>query len=453
MPLGTPTNDWDVIPRPAGAPRSGAGVTPRIGVNTGAIPAGRTMPASQGGLQREPSGWFGSAVDNVRSAWSPATGGWNESRALGELLANPTQYTRQEDPMVALLREQLAGITAQQGQIQNQYNTSAAQARGAYDQGRSQLERQYGIDAQRLAGEEYRNVDLQRWLNEQLFGISQSATEAQYGSMQGMWDLANRIYDDQIAAGNLQRGTTQQSHDTVLQLLNQLFGLGQQGYQGAINYSNQLRGFAGQERDLGQQVNQREHDASKRVAWNDAIARGAGTSYGHEQNISDLAMQLTQGNQGLTQQYNQTIAGLSERDRQALAEWQRQQAQITADKANNSTTWQERMNAIGGRDTGAYRDLERAANQYNEGIGHINRQAEEAAARQEYEDRMIDSLAADYGMQASSMRHALERGIANLGLDFNTTMQSLSQMASSSSAQQRAQYAALQAQILQYGRR
>lgn len=287
---------------------------------------------------------------------------------------------------------------------------------------------------------------------------------------------------------NKQRGFTGQEYDQGVQYSDALKDFYQRQYGEGTQYSNELRGYIGQQYNLAQDTSKEQDEQSRRKAKSEATTRGAMSSTGYGNTRQDLVDQLQLAFRGNALQRDQNLGGVNERDRglalardKGLTDVQQRNVELALnrDKTYASLSAQEkqafsevqrdRINANAGHDKakldydqqqqGLKYGQQQATSQYDNFYGDVGYQFGELGRQQDAEDaaynnqqQVFASMAKDYGIKQADLQRVMQQGISRIGMDFNSTMQQISQDYASGDASRRAQAAALQSQILQYGR-
>lgn len=297
---------------------------------------------------------------------TPAPGSW----ASG-LASNIVNYAR--------------GVPAQQ------QNTAAQQAQAAMDAWLQQ-----NAASQAALGSLYDQqkglLDAQGTLADQHRQAEQDFLRKQYEAQQAL--LGNQQYRDI----DLGREQARQRAEAA----NALFLLQQTGYTDTNSYLNQQGQLAGSARDLAMQYYQnvlnntvtgtnQAWQQGNRAAQSGVTNTGAYTSAGYGNTLNDLLNKKDLGIKTANDAYGYNAG-------QAQQQYASTAAALEDQRKKNKLSYDKN-----------YLDLQGAQNEYN----HTN--------------KVLDSMANDYGVQRQQAADAVNRGLANLGYDYASMVNQLEQ--------------------------
>lgn len=331
---------------------------------------------------------------------------------------NMTQFQGQwntGDPLTALLRSQLSDNTMQGTDASRRLTQDTGLANALYGNQADYLNDQYGFDVGYMNNDYYRQVTLGKLGNDQ--------------------DLAWRLANNALTLGDAARLDKLAGRQYNLNMDTADAGLARTN-QGATNDYNRLvkgLGLASDVYDLGRDKNKSAFGASSRRAISDATRTGSSLSSGYRDVRHELADQLNQSDRGTELQFK----------------GERNAFDAGIDTMNlNRQTGVDKYNT----DTGqAGINLDRSLGEQQQTRDRAKLDADKARADHDLQDKMLGSVAKDFGIKADDLKSTLSNGIDRLGIDLQQTLSGLAADFASDSAQRRANANAIMAQLIQVG--
>lgn len=271
-------------------------------------------------------------------------------------------------------------------------------AQAGYGLDRQGLANDYWFNAARQGQQQYRDVDLARFRNDN--NIEQ----------------ARRVY-------GTSRGTALADYGTTRGRLDANFRGDNRDFSTLDGFLGQQRDFTGKQFGLARQGNQLQFDQASRGARDQAASSGSATSTGYGDTRSELARQLGLADGGARLTRDRDYAG-NDKDRADLGSARTR----TGDLYANDT-----QGALNDRDFA----IQRADNTL---FG--------ANADYKYNTAAIDSVAKEFGLSRQEMESAFNLGMDRLGLDFGTTMKRITEAQQSNNTARKAAGDALLAEVL-----
>lgn len=319
-------------------------------------------------------------------------------------------------------------------------------------------------------------------------GFSGRGRDLTVDELRKIYDIDVQEYNQALKYINEQRGFAGQEYEQETKYSNALRDFFQRQYNEGITYSQEMRDYITQQFKLAQQQAEFEDERGRRAAKSDAITRGAFTSEGYGQTREDLLTQLKLATSGNRLSLNKGLGEVGERDRgltlardKGLTDVEKRNQelasrrdQILAQLANQQEGAYQELNrdytsSVSGQNqaqlayekqiqdlrygrTQANMQADKVWNDVGYQRGELQRQQDAEYYAFQNQQQMFASLADDYGIRQEDLQRVMQQGINRAGMDYNATMQKITADYASGDAARRAQAAALQAQILQYGR-
>lgn len=307
--------------------------------------------------------------------------------------------------------------------LQNQYDSGVGFADARRAMAEEQLTQGAYLDRAMLDQRQYRDVDLARADN--------SAGLLHNANMRGVLDerrgIRGDVFRNQQDYLNQQAGFINRAQDTAFNRFgtNDAY-LGQQAKDLMAQYGFNARSY---DQDIQSAFAQR--NTQERGARSDAAARGAASSAGFRDNLSDIYGQYQRGVSAADLTLDRGNQAVDERDRaigndRANLRFNYADTVLGFDKDKASLDKAHKDNLTGYRDDLATFRGQYSANDYER-------------ARMQNVNKGLDSLAKEYGLKKQDIENQLKNAVDGLNLDYNEVVSQLGDALNSGNAQLAAQ--------------
>jgi hypothetical protein len=265
-----------------------------------------------------------------------------------------------------------------------------------------------------------------------MLGLDQERLVANRAYNNANYQLSGDSYQNQLRSISRLNQLSQQALEQTLAYLGKQRGFADNRYQNLVDYLGQVDQFAntGYSNTINQLKFNRDRDW--RLALSEATGRGAVGSAGYGDTKNEIGQQFQLGSADAQLALDRALAD-SQRGR--TTGWQDYQESLAGIENSESNARLNRRGDIVGFDT----------QRENARIGY-----ERDTASYQRESKFFDILAKEYGMTAAQIRSALRRGLQNLGLDYNSTIDMLSSSINSNQNQIAATAQAIASAALSY---
>lgn len=432
MPLAMPTTAQPVAKGSSTTTRNQTdptrGPLPRI-------PGGSTNPNPA-----TPSNPFGQPTPPVAPPWPVAAPGMPYSVPIGQnpgvvsQSSHTTAAERYAQQMQAYLNAQL-GLQGQgyANQI-NQLSWQRDMAGVGYGQDRRALSEQHFFDRAGLGEQRYRDVDLQRWMNE----ADLRTANRRYSTATDVADARFANRNDELGRA---LGLAGDQRDLTVRDLETRFGVEQDQLGADRGLLDQRGGF--NDRNIRLQMEQAalRSDSANRAATSDAIARGAGTSGGLSDTRDELARQLDLDFRGARLGYDTEAASIGRAREQIGFDDRLSRNRLSTGRAGANLAYQGARDDYDIGRQGAFIDRSQTVRNADDTLY-------DAQNNHAYRRDFLNSLGRDYGLRADEMDAALRRGMDRLDLDYGQLLGKLNDAIAGADASRAAAGQALLQQIL-----